>query len=181
MFALPPHGKEAPMRLTQRGRLAGLLALAVLAGLLTITLPPRAVSPASTADNVAGGFAASGLVADVGSGVGLVTLTSWPARAGDEDGAPVYAVQTAPQPWLGEVPRVVWVRPGLTGVALEDLQPGSRWYVRVDQDLRLATQMFPVRDGQLRLTGQAAERVVDDVDGGDPAVLDVDKLKAKIK
>jgi hypothetical protein len=152
--------------------------------------PPRTtalvVQPPTT---TSGGVKFSGAVRlGPGLSVGLVTSQGLTGqRRPDPDGGGTQlAVQVAGAAWVGKLPARVWI-PGL-GTSCPDcvvLDPvrlgekGSQWVVTVrDADAKLI-DAWPVSRGKVGIPQDRQLPAVDDVDGGNPYVVDVDALKAR--
>ena len=125
-----------------------------------------------------------------GLSVGLVTMKGLTGQRRPDPGGigTQVAVQVSGAAWVGKLPARVWVWvPGPRTfcqdcVVLDPVrlgEKGSQWFVFVhDADAKLI-DAWPVYGEKVQIPQGGQLQIVDDVDGGDPQVVDVDALKAK--
>jgi hypothetical protein len=123
---------------------------------------------------------------------GLVTVVGLTGQSRPEPGGgrTQLAVKVTGEDWVGKLPTRVWVPGPLDpgGTSCQDCanyfgfqEKGSLWVVTVrDADAKLIDALLVVR-GKVRIppAGSGQLPIADDVDGGDPSVVDVDALKAR--
>lgn len=145
--------------------------------------------PSACADTFIKGLKVSHFVR-VGPGwsVGLVTVTAGGGKVRhDEDYMAETSIKVVPTSWVGTVPTTLWVDGGVVdhptdgrlrtvraaGFAPEAFRPGTQWVVQVrDADAWMPNHPLPVVGNSVRIPRLAA----DDVDGGDPKVVNLDAL-----
>jgi hypothetical protein len=119
---------------------------------------------------------------------GLVTVKGLTGqRRPDPDGGGTQlAVQVTGAAWVGKLPARVWIRgPGTMCEDCADLDPvrlgekRSQWVVTVrDADAKLI-DAWPVYSRKVQIPQDRQLPIADDVDGGNPQVVDVKALKAR--
>ena len=121
---------------------------------------------------------------------GLVTVQGMTGqRRPDPDGfGTQLAVQVTGEAWVGKLPARVWVWVPGPGTSCQDcavLDPVrlgekvSQWVVMVrDADAKLI-DAWPVYDRKVQIPQDRQLPIADDVDGGNPEVVDVKALKAR--
>lgn len=164
----------------------GLAAALLLGGSAIASIPP------ACADTFVKGLKVSQLVrVSPGWSVGLVTVTARDGKVRhDEDYMAETSIKVAPTSWVGTVPTTLWVDGGIVdhptkgrlrtvraaGFAPEAFRPGTRWVVQVrNADAWMPNHPLPVVGNTVRIPIPAA----DDVDGGDPKVVNLDALRGK--
>jgi hypothetical protein len=126
-----------------------------------------------------------------GWSVGLVTVTAGGGKVRhDEDYMAETSIKVAPTSWVGTVPTTLWVDGGVVdhptrgllrtvraaGFAPEAFRPGTRWVVQVrNADAWMPNHPLPVVGNTVRIPIPAA----DDIDGGDPKVVNLDALRSR--
>jgi hypothetical protein len=155
--------------------------------------PPPATSrlaPSSTSSGPAGIKLSGAVRLQPGYSGGLVTVQGMTGqRRPDPDGfGTQLAVQVTGAAWVGKLPTRVWVwvpNPGTFCQDCADLDPvrlgekESQWVVMVrDADAKLI-DAWPVYGKKVQIPQDRQLPIADDVDGGDPQVVDVDALKAR--
>jgi hypothetical protein len=176
-----------------------LLALLLVAAGCTTGLAPQpppatstsaaAAQPPTTMRGPAGVKLSGAFRLPPGYSAGLVTSQGLTGRRRpDPDGGSriQLAVQVAGAAWVGKLPARVWI-PGV-GTSCQDgvvLDPGrlgekrSQWVVQIrDTDAKLI-DAWPVVGRQVGVPQDRQLPIADDVDGGNPYVVDVDALKAR--
>jgi hypothetical protein len=151
-----------------------------------------AASPPACADTFIKGLKVSHLVR-VGPGwsVGLITVTAGGGRVRhDEDYMAETSIKVVPTSWVGTVPTTLWVDGGVvdhptdgplrtvraSGFAPEAFRPGTQWVVQVrNADAWMPNHPLPVVSNTVRIPVPAA----DDIDGGDPKVVNLDALRSR--
>jgi hypothetical protein len=173
-----------------------LLALVLAAGCTSAPAHRQpSASPRTTAlvvqppTTTSGGVKFSGAVRlPPGYSNGLVTSQGLTGqRRPDPDrGAPQLVVRVTGTAWVGKRPGRVWI-PGL-GASCPDcvvLDPvrlgkkGSQWVVTVRDADAMLIDAWPVSRGKVGIPQGGQLPIADDVDGGNPQVVDVDALKAR--
>jgi hypothetical protein len=151
-----------------------------------------ASSPPACADTFIKGLKVSHLVRPTpGWSVGLITVTAGGGKVRhDENYMAETSIKVAPTSWVGTVPTTLWVTGGVvdhpsdgplrtvtaSGFAPEAFRPGTQWVVQVrDADAWMPNYPLPVVGSTVRIPIPAA----DDVDGGDPKVVNLDALRSK--
>jgi hypothetical protein len=126
-----------------------------------------------------------------GWSVGLVTVTAGGGKVRhDEDYMAETSIKVAPTSWVGTVPTTLWVDGGVVdhptkgrlmtvraaGFAPQAFTPGTRWVVQVrNADAWMPNHPLPVVGNTVRIPIPAA----DDIDGGDPKVVNLDALRSR--
>jgi hypothetical protein len=124
-----------------------------------------------------------------GFSAGLVTVVGLTGqrRPNPNGGGPQLAVQVTGAAWVGKLPAKVWVWVSSPGscpdcVVLDPVrlgEKGSQWVVTVrDADAELV-DAWPVWRGKVGIPQGRQLPIADDVDGGNPYVVDVEALKAR--
>lgn len=167
------------------------IVVGVVAGLL-LGGSAIASSPPACADTFIKGLKVSHLVR-VGPGwsVGLVTVTAGGGKVRhDEDYMAETSVEVAPTSWVGTVPTTLWVDGGVVdhptkgrlmtvraaGFAPQAFRPGTQWVVQVrNANAWMPNHPLPVVGNTVRIPIPAA----DDIDGGDPKVVNLDALRSR--
>jgi len=100
------------------------------------------------------------------------------------------SIKVAPDSWVGTVPTTLWVDGGVVdhptygrlrtvraaGFAPEAFQRGTNWVVQVrNADAWMPNHPLPVVGNTVRIPVTAA----DDIDGGDPKVVNLDALRSR--
>jgi hypothetical protein len=151
-----------------------------------------ASSPPACADTFIKGLKVSHLVRPTpGWSVGLITVTAGGGKVRhDENYMAETSIKVAPTSWVGTVPTTLWVTGGVvdhpsdgplrtvtaSGFAPEAFRPGTQWVVQVrDADAWMPNHPLPVVGNTVRIPIPAA----DDIDGGDPKVVNLDALRSK--
>ena len=164
----------------------GLAAALLLGGSAIASIPP------ACADTFIKGLKVSHFVrVSAGWSVGLVTVTAGGGKVRhDEDYMAETSIKVAPTSWVGTVPTTLWVDGGVvdhptkgrlmtvraSGFAPEAFRPGTRWVVQVrNADAWMPNHPLPVVGNTVRFPRLAA----DDIDGGDPKVVNLDALRGK--
>ena len=146
--------------------------------------------PSACADTFIKGLKVSQLVrVSAGWSVGLVTVKAGGGKVRhDEDYMAETSIKVVPTSWVGTVPTTLWVDGGVvdhptkgrlmtvraSGFAPEAFRPGTRWVVQVrNADAWMPNHPLPVVGNTVRIPIPAA----DDVDGGDPKVVNLDALR----
>lgn len=158
-----------------------LLALLLVAAGCTTGPAPQPPSTASSGTKLSGAFRLP-----PGYSAGLVTSQGLTGqRRPDPDGGPPQlAVQVAGAAWVGKLPARVWIRGSQRedGVNLDPFRlgvKGTQWVVRVRDAYAELIGAWPVYGSQVLIPQGRQIPIVDDVDGGNPQVVDVDALKAR--
>ena len=129
---------------------------------------------------------------DPGYSAGLVTVIGLTGQRRHDPswGRTLLAVRVTGTDWVGKLPTRVWMPgPWDPGTSCQDCpayedglqEKGTQWVVTVrDADAKL-TGAFLVLHGKVRIPQRASGQlpIADDVDGGNPSVVDVDALKAR--
>jgi hypothetical protein len=126
-----------------------------------------------------------------GWSVGLVTVTAGGGKVRhDEDYMAETSIKVAPTSWVGTVPTTLWVDGGIVdhptkgrlmtvraaGFAPQAFLPGTQWVVQVrNADAWMPNHPLPVVGNTVRVPIPAA----DDIDGGDPKVVNLDALRSR--
>jgi hypothetical protein len=151
---------------------------------------PAPQPPATTSRGPAGVKLSGAVRLQAGLSGGLVTVKGLTGqRRPDPDGfGTQLAVRVTGAAWVGKLPTRVWVwvpGPGTSCQDCADLDPvrlgekGSQWVVTVrDADAKLI-DAWPVYGRQVQVPQDRQLPIADDVDGGDPRVVDVAALKAR--
>jgi hypothetical protein len=151
-----------------------------------------ASSPPACADTFIKGLKVSHLVRPTpGWSVGLITVTAGGGKVRhDESYMAETSIKVAPTSWVGTVPTTLWVTGGVvdhpsdgplrtvtaSGFAPEAFRPGTQWVVQVrDADAWMPNHPLPVVGNTVRIPIPAA----DDIDGGDPKVVNLDALRSR--
>jgi hypothetical protein len=170
------------MRRIVVGVAAGLL----LGGSAIASIPP------ACADTFRRDLKVSDLVRPTpGWSVGLVTVTAGGGKVRhDENYMAETSIKVAPTSWVGTVPTTLWVDGGVvdhptdgrlmtvraSGFAPEAFTPGTQWVVQVrNADAWMPNHPLPVMGNTVRIPIPAA----DDIDGGDPKVVNLDALRSR--
>ena len=170
------------MRRIVVGVAAGLL----LGGSAIASIPP------ACADTFIKGLKVSHFVrATPGFSVGLVTVTAGGGKVRhDENYMAETSIKVAPTSWVGIVPTTLWITGGVvdhpsdgplrtvtaSGFAPEAFRPGMQWVVQVrTADAWMSNHPLPVVGDTVRIPWPAA----DNIDGGDPKVVNLDALRGK--
>ena len=170
------------MRRIVVGVAAGLL----LGGSAIASIPP------ACADTFIKGLKVSHFVrVSAGWSVGLVTVTAGGGKVRhDENYMAETSIKVAPTSWVGTVPTTLWVTGGVvnhptrglvptfgaSGFAPEAFRPGTQWVVQVrNADAWMSNHPLPVVGNTVRFPSLAA----DDIDGGDPKVVNLDVLRGR--
>jgi hypothetical protein len=145
-----------------------------------------AAQPPTTLSGLAGVKLSGAFRLPPGYSAGLVTSQGLTGqRRPDPDGGPPQlAVQVAGAAWVGKLPAREWIRRSQRedGVNLDAFRlgvKGTQWVVTVrDADAELI-DAWPAYGRQVLIPQGRQIPIVDDVDGGNPQVVDVDALKAR--
>jgi hypothetical protein len=167
------------------------IVIGVAAGLL-LGGSAIASSPPACADTFRRDLKVSHLVrVDPGWSVGLVTVTAGGGKVRhDEHYMAETSIKVAPTSWIGTVPTTLWVDGGAVdhpthgrlrtvraaGFGPEAFRPGTQWVVQVrNADAWMPNYPLPVVGNTVRIPIPAA----DDIDGGDPKVVNLDALRSR--
>jgi hypothetical protein len=149
---------------------------------------PAPQPPATTSSGPAGVKLSGAVRLPAGYSGGLVTVKGLTGqRRPDPDGGrPQLAVRVAGAAWVGKLPARVWI-PGPGGscpdcVVLDPVrlgEKGSQWVVTVRDTDAMLIDAWPVWGRQVGVPQGRQLPIADDVDGGNPQVVDVAALKAR--
>jgi hypothetical protein len=163
----------------------------VAAGLLLGGSAIASIPPACADTFIKGLKVSHFVLATPGWSVGLVTVTAGGGKVRhDENYMAETSIKVAPTSWVGTVPTTLWVDGGVvdhptdgrlmtvraSGFAPEAFRPGTQWVVQVrNADAWMPNHPLPVVGNTVRIPWLAA----DDIDGGDPTVVNLDALRAR--
>ena len=131
------------------------------------------------------GFKFSDLVKPYkGVSTALVKVTAFGETKPDKNGLPITRVELAPlSQWDGHVPSTVWETSGVYGgndAGPSKMKLGQTYILRVRDADYTALEPLLVKGNTVYLGRDLAEgKGIDDIDGGNRAVVALDKLKAK--